>query len=93
MIFEAEADRANGQWLQTYTIIITEANELMAPVHNRMPVILHPSDFNRCLDREPQNSTFSPICICRSRARFAAAAVNIPNGRALSPSAATVAAS
>jgi putative SOS response-associated peptidase YedK len=35
-----------------YTIITTEANELMAPVHNRMPVILHPRDFDRWLDRE-----------------------------------------
>jgi putative SOS response-associated peptidase YedK len=43
---------ANGQWLQSYTIITTEANELMAPVHDRMPVILHPRDFDRWLDRE-----------------------------------------
>jgi putative SOS response-associated peptidase YedK len=45
-------DPANGQWLQSYTIITTDANELMAPVHDRMPVILHPSDFNRWLSRE-----------------------------------------
>jgi putative SOS response-associated peptidase YedK len=43
---------ANGQWLQSYTIITTEANELMAPAHDRMPVILHPRDFDRWLDRE-----------------------------------------
>jgi putative SOS response-associated peptidase YedK len=30
----------------------TDANELMMPVHNRMPVILHESDFNRWLERE-----------------------------------------
>jgi len=29
----------NVHWLQSYTIITTDANELMAPVHNRMPVI------------------------------------------------------
>ena len=40
-----------GGWLQSFTIITTEANELMAPVHNRMPVILHPSNFDRWLDR------------------------------------------
>jgi putative SOS response-associated peptidase YedK len=39
--------------LQSYTIITTDANELMAPIHERMPVILHPGDFNRWLDREP----------------------------------------
>lgn len=42
---------ADGQWVQTFTIITTDANELMMPVHNRMPVILHPSDFDRWLER------------------------------------------
>ena len=41
-----------GQWLQSFSIITTDANELMAKVHNRMPVILHPKDYNRWLDRE-----------------------------------------
>ena len=54
-LWDAWKDPANGQWLQSYTIITTEANELMAPVHDRMPVILHPSDFNRWLDREVTN--------------------------------------
>ena len=39
------------KWVQSYTIITTEANELMAQVHDRMPVILHPRDFDRWLDR------------------------------------------
>jgi hypothetical protein len=52
-LWDAWKDPANGQWLQSYTIITTDANELMAPVHDRMPVILHPGDFNRWLDREP----------------------------------------
>lgn len=30
----------------------TEANELMAPIHPRMPVILHARDYDRWLDRE-----------------------------------------
>src|ERR1051326_7982322 len=30
----------DGQQIRTCTIITTEANELMAPIHNRMPVIL-----------------------------------------------------
>ena len=44
--------QAVDRWLQSYTIITTEANELTAPVHNRMPVILRPGDFDRWLDRE-----------------------------------------
>jgi putative SOS response-associated peptidase YedK len=43
-------DPANGQWLQAFTIATTDTNEIM--VHNRMPVILHESDFNRWLSRE-----------------------------------------
>ena len=55
--------QAVDHWLQSYTIITTEANELMAPVHNRMPVILHPGDFNRWLDREPTDQP--PIDLLR----------------------------
>ena len=29
-----------GEWIRTFTIVTTEANGLMAPVHDRMPVIL-----------------------------------------------------
>lgn len=37
--------------LQTsFTILTTEPNELMAKLHNRMPVILDPADFTRWLD-------------------------------------------
>jgi len=42
----------DGGWLISYAIITTEANELMAPVHNRMPVILKPADYDRWLSRD-----------------------------------------
>ena len=38
-------------WLQTFSIITTEANELMSEIHSRMPVILHRQDWARWLDR------------------------------------------
>ena len=41
-----------GHWLQSYAIVTTEANELMSRIHPRMPVILHPRDYDRWLDRE-----------------------------------------
>ena len=41
-----------GHWLQSFSIVTTEANELMSQVHTRMPVILHPSDYDRWLSRE-----------------------------------------
>ena len=40
------------QWLQSFAIVTTEANELMSRVHPRMPCILHPRDYDRWLDRE-----------------------------------------
>lgn len=36
---------ADGQALETCTILTTEANEVLKPVHDRMPVILHPGDY------------------------------------------------
>jgi putative SOS response-associated peptidase YedK len=38
--------------LRSFTIITTSANELMAPVHDRMPVILREEDEARWLDPE-----------------------------------------
>jgi putative SOS response-associated peptidase YedK len=41
-LWETWKDKATGQSLQTYSVITTDANELMAPIHNRMPVIVAP---------------------------------------------------
>src|SRR5579862_1726734 len=43
-------DRTTGQALETYTIITTFPNELVKPLHDRMPVILSPRDYERWLD-------------------------------------------
>lgn len=42
--------RDGSQRLRSATIITTEANEAMAPVHDRMPVILPPSAWDAWLD-------------------------------------------
>ncbi len=39
-----------GQHIQSCTIITTEPNDLMAPIHNRMPVILPADAYNLWLD-------------------------------------------
>ena len=44
---------ADGVAHPTYTIITTEANELLSPIHNRMPVILKPEDETRWLAPTP----------------------------------------
>lgn len=43
---------AQGHWLQSFSIVTTEANDLMSRIHPRMPVILHSRDYDRWLDRE-----------------------------------------
>ncbi len=39
-----------GSEIESCTIVTTEANEQMAALHERMPVILHPEDYDRWLD-------------------------------------------
>jgi putative SOS response-associated peptidase YedK len=41
---------AEGEPLETCTIITTEPNDLMVPIHNRMPVILAPTSYDQWLD-------------------------------------------
>jgi putative SOS response-associated peptidase YedK len=41
-----------ANWLQSFSIVTTEANELMSQIYPRMPVILHARDYDRWLDRE-----------------------------------------
>jgi putative SOS response-associated peptidase YedK len=39
-----------GQAVNSCTILTTAANEVLRPVHDRMPVILHPDDYELWLD-------------------------------------------
>ena len=48
-LWEMWSDPA-GSMLQTCTILTTRPNELMAPIHNRMPVILEAEDYDMWLD-------------------------------------------
>src|SRR5215213_8631131 len=45
-------DPDSGEELFTCTILTTSANDLMEPVHHRMPVILAPEDWDTWLDPE-----------------------------------------
>jgi putative SOS response-associated peptidase YedK len=49
-IWDAWKDE-RGHWLQSFAIVTAGANELMARIHSGMPVILHPRDYDRWLDR------------------------------------------
>jgi len=41
-----------GQSIDSCTILTTEANEVLRPVHDRMPVILHPDEYEMWLDTD-----------------------------------------
>ncbi|MFD0587901.1 SOS response-associated peptidase [Paenibacillus sp. GCM10027627] len=45
----------DGSKLSTCTILTTEPNSLVAPIHDRMPVILRPEEETLWLDRQEQN--------------------------------------
>ena len=42
----------NGEKLQSFTIVTCPANELLQPIHDRMPVILRPQDETAWLDTD-----------------------------------------
>jgi putative SOS response-associated peptidase YedK len=42
--------KPDGKRVESFTIITTEPNELVRPIHNRMPVILQPEDEEQWLD-------------------------------------------
>lgn len=41
-----------GEVINSCAILTTEANEVLRPVHDRMPVILHPEDYRLWLDSD-----------------------------------------
>jgi putative SOS response-associated peptidase YedK len=54
-LWESWKNSENGQWLRSCTVITTDANELMAPIHDRMPVILGSEAWEKWLGEEPAN--------------------------------------
>lgn len=53
-LWESWRDRAkpDAEWLRTCTLITTRANTTMAPLHDRMPVVLDATAWDRWLDRD-----------------------------------------
>ncbi|MBF9252503.1 SOS response-associated peptidase [Pontibacter sp. 172403-2] len=43
-LWDEWADKETGEVIRSYTLITTEPNELMRPIHDRMPVLLHPEE-------------------------------------------------
>ncbi len=49
-LYEEWLDKESGELVETCTIITTEANKVLEPVHDRMPVILTPKSYDEWLD-------------------------------------------
>ena len=49
-LWEAWRAKESGEWLITCAILTTEPNELLEPIHDRMPVIIQPDQYRAWLD-------------------------------------------
>jgi putative SOS response-associated peptidase YedK len=52
-LWENWHDPTSGEWVRTFVVITTDANELVAQIHNRMPLILATGDYVRWLSDDP----------------------------------------
>lgn len=56
-------EKGGGEPLESFTIITSEANRKLAPLHARMPVILDPADFERWLSPDlAANDALDLLC-------------------------------
>jgi putative SOS response-associated peptidase YedK len=53
----------DGDPLETFSILTIDPNEVVEPIHNRMPVILEPKDYDRWLD--PGDPQRPPVDLLR----------------------------
>jgi putative SOS response-associated peptidase YedK len=61
-LWESWTGPAGGESIDSYTLITTEPNALCAPIHNLMPVILDPADYDRWLSAEaPPEDLLGPF--------------------------------
>lgn len=51
-------DKESGEVIKTSAIITTEANKILEPVHDRMPVILKEKDYADWLDEKEDNTDY-----------------------------------
>jgi putative SOS response-associated peptidase YedK len=62
-LWERWRDPATKEPLETFTVITTDPNELLEPLHNRMPVIIQPKDYDRWLT--PGDPQCPPVDLLR----------------------------
>lgn len=53
----------DGKEIESFTIITTDANEVMRPFHHRMPVILRPEDYDLWLSPEAKGEQLQALLV------------------------------
>jgi len=65
-LWERWHDTAAGAELLTFTVITTDPNAVVEPLHNRMPVILPERDYSRWLDVDSSQLPLDLIRPCEA---------------------------
>jgi putative SOS response-associated peptidase YedK len=83
-LWESWVDKTTGEGLETCTIITTEANDVLKPVHERMPVILRAESYDEWLDTKVKNTDklqklLVPYSIDEMSSHAVSRSVNIPD--------------
>jgi|SRR5215204_2241299 len=83
-LWEEWLDKESGELVETCTIITTEANEVLEPVHDRMPVILKAEDYDLWLDEKEKDtdrlqSFLVPFPALKMASHAVSKAVNSPS--------------
>jgi putative SOS response-associated peptidase YedK len=52
-LWDRWTDKASGEVIRSFTIITTTPNDVCAPIHDRMPVIIEPQNYAKWLGEEP----------------------------------------
>lgn len=83
-LYEEWTDKETGELLETCTIITTEANDVLKPVHDRMPVILSSENYSLWLDEKINDTDrlqklIAPYSPKEMKAYPVSKSVNIPD--------------
>jgi putative SOS response-associated peptidase YedK len=54
-LWTGRQDPESGEWKRTFTVITTRPNAFMARIHDRMPAIIEPADWELWLDPAPRD--------------------------------------
>jgi len=70
-LWENWKDPNSGEWIRTFAIITTDANELVGEIHDRMPLILAPRRLRPLAERRARPSRLDAAAPSRADADVA----------------------